>query len=572
MISPTKRAFGGLQSRIRATSLLGSILIAFSVLSISVISYVLLHMVQLELRREATTRNTVLASTIAHEIAMTLEGYTRGLTLVGSEPFLSRTGMAAVKDIYSAFEYIEFSNPAGRIQFTTDSATRDFFDISKREYYIQTNAKHVTYVSDSFISERTYQPTAVIAVPVPGGIVAGHLNLQALTDYITGIERNDFEISVVDRTGYYIAHSRSDMVYRRETVALEPWYSYARDSYSGSRFNRKNNTEYFTCWANVNKGNWLVVINQTTGSIFKSADRLRRSAIGITLVFVFLSVAMIIVIIRLVSRDINALVRYSRQMIDGKYDISLHFEGFADLMPLAQNFEEMFAAVRSREENLLQNESLISANLREKEVLLKEIHHRVKNNLQLVISLLSLKAGADDTLQAQFADSIDRIRVMSMIHEMLYRSEDLAQIDLAEYMRIITEKLLDNFTHEERIPALSINLQSINVDIDTAIPCGLIINELLTNSLKYAFTYSEATKALLTVQLSLDSHNSISLFISDNGPGLPPGFDPTTTDTLGMQLVLSLVDQLGGAWKILPGPGTVWLITFPGRQASIGKL
>jgi len=569
--SSTIQRFIGLRSRLRATSILGAILIGFSVGSISLIGFILLNMVQSELRQEATRRNTMLAASIAHEIAMTIDGYLRGLAILGEDPFHSKTGVEAIKRVYTAFEFIEVSDRTGRVKFNSEFSYSESFDLSKRDYFIATSRDNTHYISASFISERTYQPTAVLALSMDDSMIAGHLNLQSLSEYITGIDKQDYNISVIDKNGYYIANSRSDLVYRRETVALESWYPTARDTISGSRFHQKQGNEYFTSWASVNRGNWLVVISQTTGSIFTSANQLRRSTIGITLVFVFLSFAAIIIIIRIVAKDIYSLTRYTQQLAIGNYDVNLHYAGFADLAPLAENFETMFKAVRSREQNLKDTERQISENLREKEVLLKEIHHRVKNNLQLVISLLSLKAGANDELMDLFSDSIDRIRVMSMIHEMLYRSEDLAQIDLAEYIRTITEKLIENYTYKSTMPALSINLQPMTVDIDTAIPCGLIINELLTNSLKYAYPVSSGSLPQLAIWLKHDGDKNMELEIADNGPGLPDGITPQNSETLGMQLVLSLIDQLNGSWQINSNHGTVWKIIIPAKAAKTGQ-
>ncbi|OHD16164.1 MAG: hypothetical protein A2087_10350 [Spirochaetes bacterium GWD1_61_31] len=553
-----------LRSRFRATSLLAFSLVGISVLSLTMVGYIMLRLVQNEIRREATTKNTMLASSIAHEIGMTFDLYSRALSVLGQSGFQSQAMVENVSRNFTAFEYIEISDRAGIVQFNSQPSGQSFFDISKRDYFLETlNASGGYRVSASFISERTYQPTAVLSVAWAGGIIAGHLNLKALNDYLTGIEKRDYEIAVIDRSGYYIANSASVAVYRRETVALENWYRQARGSQTGSRFDKQAGVNTFTCWTAVQNLDWLVIIRQADDSIFASSDQLKRTTIFTILLSVFLSGAIVMLVIRSFANDLAFLVSHSRHLVAGDYGNPVHYQGFADLAPLALNFDLMFEAVRQREESLRANERQISASLREKEVLLKEIHHRVKNNLQLVISLLSLKAGGDETLTEQFSDSIDRIRVMSMIHEMLYRSTNLADIDLAEYIKSITEKLLDNFFFTSRMPSLSIKLQPITVDIDTAIPCGLIINELLTNSLKYAFKQDGPNQPVLSISLSKLDQKRIQLVIADNGIGLPPGFSPSKCDSLGMQLVVSLTSQLGGSWELDGKAGTCWTIRLP---------
>jgi len=549
----------------RATTLLGIMLISASLLSIGMVSYFLLKLVRSELRQEATRRNTMLAASIAHETGNSLSGFIQSLRILTDSEFANNLGIQAVAKAFPEFEYIEISDFNGQVYANTATGSHDAFDISKRDYFLKTVEASTAQVSATFISERTYQPTAVLSVSGSDRIVAGHLNLRSLTDYITGIEEHDYRISVIDDHGYYIANTDSEAVYRRDTIALQAWYSDARKTMSGSRFHTENGLELFTTWSATSIGSWLIVISQPASSILEEAHRLQRSIALVIIVFLIISIGITLLIIRYIAKDIQLLTRHTQQLAAGNYEAALHYSGFSDFNPLAENFDLMFEAVRHREENLKQNERQISASLKEKEILLKEIHHRVKNNLQLVISLLSLKAGGNENYIDLFADSIDRIRVMSMIHEMLYKTENLAELNLAEYMKTITEHLLDNFSGSAQRPVLKANLQMIQVDIDTAIPCGLIINELLTNSLKYG--RSKQTDSLqLLITLNQDADRAITLDIADNGPGLPPDYSPEHSNTLGMQLILSLTDQLGGSWQLDGTNGTRWIIHIPDRN------
>lgn len=225
-----------------------------------------------------------------------------------------------------------------------------------------------------------------------------------------------------------------------------------------------------------------------------------------------------------------------------------------------------------------QAEEKLLASLREKEVMLKEIHHRVKNNLQIVSSLLKLQSGyiKDSEALSLFKDSYNRVRSMALIHEKLYRSSDLARIDASEYIPNLVANLCSAYGVYSGQIQVKIEVAQITLDIDTAIPCGLIINELVSNSLKYAFPQSkqglvninfklnEAQISTLTPQQTELSEDRVMcvLTVADNGIGLPADFDLETTDSLGLQLVFNLTEQLGGTIKVNGNQGTFYEISF----------
>lgn len=211
-------------------------------------------------------------------------------------------------------------------------------------------------------------------------------------------------------------------------------------------------------------------------------------------------------------------------------------------------------------------EARMVANLKEKEVLLKEIHHRVKNNLQLIISLLNLKAQASGMDDGAFAESIDRVRVMATIHELLYESRDFSHIDLGEYISTIVDWIMASYAYGPVIPRVSLELMAIDLDIDSAVPCGLIINELFTNAIKYAFDATTPDPAIHIVTRTMPD-GFVELVFADNGKGLPPDIEPSAVQSLGLQLIVSLSDQLRGTWQLSREGGTAWIIRFPwGRR------
>ena len=207
-------------------------------------------------------------------------------------------------------------------------------------------------------------------------------------------------------------------------------------------------------------------------------------------------------------------------------------------------------------------EERIRASLNEKEVLLKEVHHRVKNNLQVISSLLNLQArNIDDELARDILrESRNRVRAMALIHEQLYQSEDLARIPFGVYIQKLTSDLYRTYQVDSDHVTMNITAGNLLVGIDTAIPCGLIINELVSNSLKHAFPSGAPGEILIALQV--DHERNLTLTVSDNGVGIPDGLDFRNAESLGMQLVSLLVDQLGATVEIDGSRGTRFTITF----------
>jgi len=187
----------------------------------------------------------------------------------------------------------------------------------------------------------------------------------------------------------------------------------------------------------------------------------------------------------------------------------------------------------------------LKASLKEKELLLKEVHHRVKNNMQIISSLLNLQAvqAQDQTLRELLQESKNRVRSMALIHEKLYRSHDLAHINFGEYMKSLVESLFKSV--KKRGVTFSIDSKDAFLEIDQAIPCGLIVNELISNTLKHAFPDGKTGK--VCVSFSVSDDGKAALTVKDNGIGLPSDFSSRDSGTLGLQLVNDLAFQLGGA-------------------------
>ncbi len=214
----------------------------------------------------------------------------------------------------------------------------------------------------------------------------------------------------------------------------------------------------------------------------------------------------------------------------------------------------------------------ISESLKEKEVLLREIHHRVKNNMQVISSLLSVQAQniKDEGVRGLFKESQNRIRSIALVHELLYRSDNLYQIEYGAYLKKMFIPLFESYSVDQSKVSIAIEALKVMITIDKAVPCSLIVNELLSNSLKHAFPGER--KGAITIRFGLDAgKGEYSLDYGDNGIGLPPGLDIKTLNTLGMRLINGLTKQLEGTIEVQGSEGTHFRITFPGESAQGGR-
>jgi len=205
-------------------------------------------------------------------------------------------------------------------------------------------------------------------------------------------------------------------------------------------------------------------------------------------------------------------------------------------------------------------ETLLKSSLKEKELLLREIHHRVKNSLQIIASLLSLQASEfdDPIIKESYSESENRIHSIALVHEILYNSTDISEINIREYIEALIENILYSYDVDTNNITLDVEVEEHDLGIETSIPLGLIITELLSNSIKHAF---KDGKGKIKLKLS-KLNDEYELILGDNGVGLPKGFDISSTNTLGILLVNQLVNQLEGNVEVNINQGTQYIIHF----------
>ena len=245
---------------------------------------------------------------------------------------------------------------------------------------------------------------------------------------------------------------------------------------------------------------------------------------------------------------------------------------------LKQSNDELINANRKVSQNNIELEDLntkLQASLDEKEVLLREVHHRVKNNLQVLIYLIDMQSEtikAPEVIHA-LGDLQGRTRAMSLVHEKLYQSENLAQIDFGEYLTDLTSNLSHALVGDRGI-LLRVDAKNIFLNVNIAIPCGMIVNELVTNAFKYAFPEDKGMEEECEIRIKFSfQDDEYVLTVSDNGVGLPPELDWRTTDSLGLKLVNIWASyQLGGSIEVNTSNGTAFTIRFtPRKQGGVSN-
>ncbi len=271
------------------------------------------------------------------------------------------------------------------------------------------------------------------------------------------------------------------------------------------------------------------------------------------------------------ARSIGAPVRRLKKSVER---FGIRYAGGSTEVPVGTGDEirqlsQSFNWMKERLEETTVHRDRLERQLIEREVMLSEIHHRVKNNLEIVSSLLDLQAAdlVDQRALPLFRRSQDRIRSMALIHEQLYQSEDLAKLDFGEYLRNLVANLQNAYGTGPDSVDVKFDVEHIFMGIDSAIPCGLIINELVSNALEHAFPAGRHGE--ISISLRLDKDSRYQLAVCDNGVRLPDGLDFRNTKSLGLKLVNALTAQLKGNIEVDQSSGTAFRITFEANKPEV---
>jgi two-component sensor histidine kinase/HAMP domain-containing protein len=262
------------------------------------------------------------------------------------------------------------------------------------------------------------------------------------------------------------------------------------------------------------------------------------------------------------TRPIRKLVEATEALRSGNFDERVDLKRRDEFGRLAESFNQMAENLKNTIDERTQAEGQLMDSLQEKEVLLKEIHHRVKNNLQIITSLLRLQAGQVQNPAAReiLRESQNRVQSIAFIHDQLYLSKNFTKIDFARYFQSLAHHLFQSYGVRPESISLQVEIENLFLDMDLAIPCSIIFNELISNALKHAFPEGPPGKIEVAFR---DWGKDYELMVRDNGIGLPENWKPEEASSLGLQLVTALVQQIQGKFEWERDGGTHFRIVFP---------
>lgn len=293
-------------------------------------------------------------------------------------------------------------------------------------------------------------------------------------------------------------------------------------------------------------------IRASLGLIYQSLWNYAKIVILISLLSLFAAFLLSTILTQSISTPVQSLAKAAQLVSEHRdYGVRVPRPGNDELGMLTQTFNEMLSKIE-------ESDSGLRKAIGEKDVLIQEVHHRVKNNLQVILSLFDMQARHVDNAAALevFRDCKARIRSMSLVHEMLYGSSDLSKIDFKLYVERLADDLSNSYQPVDRHVKTNISLKNLELDISKAVPLGLLTNEVLTNSIKHAFL-EEPNPEIFIKQVPSEA---LTLLIGDNGKGLPPEIDFSNPTTFGLRIIRLLAEQLNADLNVESNRGTIYTI------------
>lgn len=422
--------------------------------------------------------------------------------------------------------------------------------------------KKDVFVSDIFLSLSMRRPTMVISAPVTRdgellGVIAVHADFDELSGIMlerTGLGETT-ETFLVNNSNLLITNTvfAPNGAFKKWIFGEGAVRAIAGES-DVDLFIDYRDKEVLGAYFWLPDRKLALIAKQDVSEAFAPIDDLRRKILIIGLAIVGLVLLVSFLFGQKILTPIHKLVTATREAGNGNLNYRIRSSAEDEIGTLSKAFDHMA-------ENL-QN---ITISLDEKEVLLREIHHRVKNNLQMVQSLLNLQISqlSIDEVIAPLRDSMHRITSIAMVHETLYKSEDLSTIDLESYFLDLTNYLMKSLQSNQEHIEVACNIEQLPISLDGVISCGLIINELITNALKHAFPEGRGMISI-TLQMLTSEENQVELVVADNGVGIESFDELENRNSLGIDLVNILVEnQLEGTIEMKNDSGLTYRIIFP---------
>lgn len=427
---------------------------------------------------------------------------------------------------------------------------------STQEYFFEVSAEKQVVWSDTFISPFTGEPTVAVAFPMVTGYLVGHIQLRRLSDI--GAQTSStgkIDLVITNSQGNLLVHPKPEFVLQQKNILDSAVVRKILEGETGTLETEFEGRQVLCSTSLIKTTNWAVLVLQDKRSAFALLRGMIISLILLILLAGALSLALAYFSRRRIVKPIVHLMESIRQIATGNYQPSLpQDKNYREIQYLSSNMVHMAEQIAEREAQLKRN-------LHEKEVLVKEVHHRVKNNLQLVLSILNLKYASleDEAVKNALYDNIGRIYTIAQVHEQLYSSHNLAGIDLSSYLPSLLAYLLTLEKYVEYHVLTEVQVEEVLLNIDQAIPLGLIMFELISNSLQHSFTPD------LTGRISLSCRQesgTIRIHIGDNGRTFDPKLFQEAA-SVGFSIIHELIRQLRGSIVYNKAGGNQFTILIP---------
>ncbi|MDH3973278.1 MAG: cache domain-containing protein [Deltaproteobacteria bacterium] len=457
----------------------------------------------------------------------------------------------------------------------------DLIDLSGNPGYQAIMAGAEIHYEPVYFEKGTGEPLLIVSLPLKDvrlrqikGVLIAHIRMRYMWDVIAKIEIGDTGITyILNSENRVIAHPDPSIVLKETYFNIDNKKTIS-SGLDGSR------VAIAQVKMMLGDEKYFIV----TEVPVKEALSYMRQSLLITVIFsvitLFAAIMLIVLLLKKMVKPIETLAHTAQAISKGDFDQKANVSGNDELAYLAGSFNFMTSTLLENIESLEANieerkevEKKLVLSLKEKEVLLREVHHRVKNNMQIINSLLNMQIKKMDNkgdIEMVKASQM-RIRSMSLIHEKLYKSERLALIDINNYISDLIALLINTYKGLSYNVNFNVDIKETFLDLDLAISCGFIINELITNSLKYGFP--DEMKGNIYIKISKKEGDLIEMLVKDDGIGMSPDYDIRNSDSIGLCLVTMLSElQLGGKIELCSEEGTEFRITFKDKRKSQGDI
>lgn len=528
-----------------------------SVLPILIIALASYRIIPDNIENNAVSKNEVIAQVISERIQEVLLSSQRALMLILENSDSTGEQLAfkkLVRTYFPIFSMIQLADPNGMVQSVypqhpiylhSDLSRQPLFRALKKQPPL------TAHWSEVFMFPETGNPTITVGIRNKSYSLIGYIDLSILHDIVrkTRISPGGY-VMITDKNGTIIAHKDFQVVKEQRHFDYKRIFGNGTETIQSS-IHYIEQRQFLGSMVKNQLTGWPIIVQQPLEEIYDVAQQLVYTiAIVLVAVMIFsLMLAMLFFVV--ITKPIDRLVENAKEIERGNYTRSISTNSYYEMNMLEQSFQQMSKAIEQRETDL-------SKALREKIILMREINHRVKNNLILLYSLFELQISKSDNPAEieTLKDVNNRIQSIALIHKLLYESELYDEINLSEFIGEFKNLLHASFD-QFNIDIIHYT-NDVVIDITKAIPCGLILNELVTNAVKHAFC-GESGKIEITL---VQEKDLVTLSVSDNGKGLPDDFDINRSDSLGLNLVKMLSGQIQGTLQIDGTEGTTFTIQF----------